>query len=326
MPHKSRTASDRSALIRLASTMPVGAPERKALLAGLTKKAMPLRPPEELYAVKEIENAGRLSNVDPVLAKYLVHTGLDDGSASDDKVSVKPAVFGAASLKPSQTTIKLWGVVGMALMMIRKGKIGGNLGAIISSDNYIMDGHHRWAATILAGGPDKKVGGFQAAIPGKELIKVLNIITKGLFKVPAGNKGTGNITNVNPDATRALLEQYVVEGIKGEYPVSAEQVRKDLTTGFGSVERGIEVMSDRAKLVRKTVPSWAPVRSDMPVIEPEEAPEAAKLLDQGKINWRLPILTEKERVAMVRLASTMEKGSPERKTILSGLRKSAGVR
>ena len=32
------TASDRSALIRLASTMPAGSPERKAILAGLTKK------------------------------------------------------------------------------------------------------------------------------------------------------------------------------------------------------------------------------------------------------------------------------------------------
>ena len=33
------TAADRSALIRLASTMPVGSPERKAILAGLSKKA-----------------------------------------------------------------------------------------------------------------------------------------------------------------------------------------------------------------------------------------------------------------------------------------------
>jgi hypothetical protein len=31
------TASDRSALIRLASTLPVGSPQRKAILSGLTK-------------------------------------------------------------------------------------------------------------------------------------------------------------------------------------------------------------------------------------------------------------------------------------------------
>ena len=33
------TAADRSALIRLASTMPVGTPERKAILKGLSKRA-----------------------------------------------------------------------------------------------------------------------------------------------------------------------------------------------------------------------------------------------------------------------------------------------
>jgi hypothetical protein len=33
------TAADRSALIRLASTLPAGSPERKAILAGLGKKA-----------------------------------------------------------------------------------------------------------------------------------------------------------------------------------------------------------------------------------------------------------------------------------------------
>jgi hypothetical protein len=33
------TAQDRASLIRLASTLPVGSPQRKAILAGLTKKA-----------------------------------------------------------------------------------------------------------------------------------------------------------------------------------------------------------------------------------------------------------------------------------------------
>ena len=36
---RSLTESDRSALIRLASTMAVGSPERKAILAGLSKQA-----------------------------------------------------------------------------------------------------------------------------------------------------------------------------------------------------------------------------------------------------------------------------------------------
>jgi hypothetical protein len=42
------TASDRSALIRLASTLPVGSEERKAILAGLGKKAKFVLSPETM--------------------------------------------------------------------------------------------------------------------------------------------------------------------------------------------------------------------------------------------------------------------------------------
>jgi hypothetical protein len=58
----------------------------------------------------------------------------------------------------------------MAIAMLRSGKIGGDLAAIVSSDNYIMDGHHRWSATILASGTKGKVGGFGAALKGEELL------------------------------------------------------------------------------------------------------------------------------------------------------------
>ena len=319
MPRKI-TASDRKSLIRLASALPKGDPTRRVLLA-----LVPSVQEQEDYAAAEVDGAGKLSQVDPILAKYLVRTGLEDGVQAEDKIQVKPAKFKAMALKPSQTTIKLWGVLGMALMMIRKGKIGGDLGAIISSDNYIMDGHHRWAASILAGGKGASVGGWQAALPGKELVKVLNIVSKGMFRVDRGNKGTGNITDVNPRMARELLEQYVVEGIKGEYPVSPEQVQKDLIKGFGSIERGIDMMSERTKLVNKNVPSWAPKRSDMPVIEPEETPAAAKALNQGRVNWQAPFLTEQERAeseaAAMRLASVLPKGSKERRDLLDFLRR-----
>ena len=48
------TASDRKALIRLASTMEKGSPERKAILAGLGKKANSLDSLEK-YLEKDIE-------------------------------------------------------------------------------------------------------------------------------------------------------------------------------------------------------------------------------------------------------------------------------
>ena len=52
------TASDRSSLIRLASSLPVGSAERKAILAGLSKVAMEHASPEALKTyLKEHPNA-----------------------------------------------------------------------------------------------------------------------------------------------------------------------------------------------------------------------------------------------------------------------------
>ncbi len=61
------TASDRKSLIRLASTMPVGSPERKVILAGLDKRArdwpFPRSQVDYNGAAKQIANALRRSEV-----------------------------------------------------------------------------------------------------------------------------------------------------------------------------------------------------------------------------------------------------------------------
>jgi len=53
------TASDRRSLIRLASTMPVGSPERKAILAGLSQSAGMLSSnidPDRVEGFNRVEN------------------------------------------------------------------------------------------------------------------------------------------------------------------------------------------------------------------------------------------------------------------------------
>jgi hypothetical protein len=244
----------------------------------------------------EVNKSKKLSGVDPNIAKYLVESGLDDGDPSDDKVSVSKKSVGASKLKPSQKTIRVAQVIGMALGMLKSGKIGGDLGALISSDNHILDGHHRWAASILAGGSSPKVGGYQAKLPGKDLIKVLNIVTKGEFGRQKGNSGSGNISDVNPKKVRSLLEEYTTKGIGGDFPVSAKDVQRVLEKKFGSVEKGIDEMSDNAKKVSKSVPSWASNRVDMPVITPQETPSTSTLLNQGKVNWNHPFVDENTEV------------------------------
>ena len=257
---------------------------------------------------KNVQKAGKLSQVDPVLAKYLSESGLADGDPSDDKLQVKKSMVAASRLKPSQTTIRLDKVIGMALFMLKKGKIGGQLGAIISSDGHIMDGHHRWAAAVLAGGPSAKVGGYMAAMPGKDLIKVLNIMTKGEFGRQKGNAGSGNISDVNPKKTRKLLEKYVEKGISGDFPVPADSIRDTLEKNFGSVEAGIDQLSKNAGKVSKQVPGWASSRTEMPVIQPEEVPAASGMLNKGQINWNNPYVSPEQEApgifASERVAST----------------------
>ena len=243
----------------------------------------------DAFLQEVVDRAERLSQVDKTVAKFLSTSGLDDGNPDDDKIAVHyVSGIQATTLSPSQTTIRVWDVVDMAVGMLMRGRVGGNLGALISSDNHILDGHHRWAATILAGGSKAEVGGFVSELPGRDLIKVLNIVTKGVFGRDRGNPGTGSLTEVNPKTVRRILTAFTELGVGGKYPKSAEEVRSALTARFGSVQAGIDRMSRNAASVPKKTPDWAPERTDMPVVDEVEAPRAAEVLNLGLVNWQAP--------------------------------------
>lgn len=74
---------------------------------------------------------------------------------NDDANPVKNVSIAAADAIPTQTNILLPKALGMAV----NGVAGGDLGAYFSSNNEILDGHHRWAATML-NKPGANIGGF----------------------------------------------------------------------------------------------------------------------------------------------------------------------
>jgi len=237
---------------------------------------------------KIFEDAGQLSKV-PSGARDVVQDGQQDGNSKDDVVSLKKSSFNASTLKPSQNTMVPINSVGMALGMIN-GFLDTDLGAIISSDNHIMDGHHRWAAAIMAYGKSASVQGYKAGVKGYELLRILNIITKGVFN-RGGNSGSGNIKDFTPAAVEQILREGLYKGVtstKG-FNTKPEMVEKALTTlGGGDVEAGIQIMSANAKFINKNVPSWAPNRKDMPVINPEDVGKVLPLLNKGKVDWNAP--------------------------------------
>ena len=241
-----------------------------------------------LSSEEQMQKAGELDSVDPRVAEIITKSGLNDGDNKDDIVKVAKKSWPATSLKPSQTTMQLSKAVAMALLMLKTNKVGGDLGALVSKDKHILDGHHRWAATILASGSKGKVGGYGANLQGKELLKVLNVISKGMFKVRNGNPGSGKISDFTPGDVRSLLEDYVENGIPGKFPWKADEVQSVLKKAFGSVEEGVSTMEDNVKGLSKAVPSWAPDRKQMPVIDPEQVDDAAQALNKGVIDWNTP--------------------------------------
>ena len=92
--------------------------------------------------------------------------GLKDGDPNDDKISInKNASFSCSELNPSQREVRVTDAVEFGMWMLEgKYDIGGNLGAIVSADNFIMDGHHRWAGSWLAGGPSTKMTAVQVQL------------------------------------------------------------------------------------------------------------------------------------------------------------------
>ena len=114
------------------------------------------------------------------------------------------------------------------------------------------------------------------------------VITKGKWRVMIGKPGKGSIDKFTSSNVREMLTSFTEEGIKGEFPWSAEDVKGVLAKAFGSVEKGIATMSSNAKLISKRVPGWAPGRKDMPVIDPGNVPATVKMIKRGEVDHRSP--------------------------------------
>lgn len=90
----------------------------------------------------------------------------------NDKVGVKKVKRKLSSLKPSQSEMnddKVYHFVGQGI----DGKNTKNK-YIISNDNYILDGHHRWAADLELSNDEDEVSCYKINLPAKELIKQAN--------------------------------------------------------------------------------------------------------------------------------------------------------
>ena len=252
--------------------------------------------------------ASQLSKVDPAAAKAAVNAGQRDNDPKDDSEIGSQIKTGystpVSKLFPAQTEVIPEKAVGIALGMLNSGKVGGNLGAIISGDNHIMDGHHRWTATTLVD-PNASVEGIKINVPGDALVGILNVYTKGALGRNQGNPGKGNVNAFTPAKISSVLDDLIEKGTKigtvddsggySEKQVSGEEVKAILGKmkgANGDPEKGKELMAANAAKLNKRIPDWAPPRVDMPVINSDELNGLISKLKSGNFDIVEPYSTQ----------------------------------
>lgn len=233
-----------------------------------------------------------LSGIDKKAAQFAnAGGGEKDNDPDDDKVSFSKVSVAAGKLKPSQKEVVPAKAVAFAILaLLKKAPMesgpGGDLQAIISKDNYIMDGHHRWAATFLVD-PSAALVATQIDLPGGALVTALNVVTKGMGR--SGNSGTGDISKFGGKPVEAEIRLAAEKGIKG---ATAEEVTKALEEWAGSVDDAVKKMLANAAKMPKSIPGWAPKRVDMPVINAPEVAAVAKKIAAGVVDIKPPYSPE----------------------------------
>lgn len=207
--------------------------------------------------------------------------GLWDGQKLDDTVKTKKVALPAQEMKASQDAVYLGKALGLAIA----GVSGGDLGSIVSKDKRILDGHHRWAATIF-NQPDSKITATQAMLDIGDLIPVLR----------SAGDAMGNQRGVAPSAkAKNIFKATIDDVVKSIYD------GVDMDPKFYDREKSIKwfesigksELEKRLNIVKSlTPPKGAPARKDMPKIEPEQVDTVAKALDKGNIDVRAPYVNE----------------------------------
>ena len=225
-----------------------------------------------------------------------VSDGVKDGKKDDDIINVNGGSWKVSELGPSQSTMNVQKAVGMAVGMIIKGKAGGKLGAFISKDGRIMDGHHRWISSYMVD-PGAEVGGYAVNYPAAQLIPVLNAITVGKIGRMTGKEGKGSFADFNAEKIGEQLVNLYKNGAKdpetGEVWTSPEQAQAAIkkfsgADGAAGIKLAAQKMADNLKTANFTTPEGAPERIDMPVIDKKHVENAIALLQKGYVDVNEP--------------------------------------
>ena len=223
-----------------------------------------------------------------VMKDIFTSKGKMDGDEGDDVVDTKKGSWAANRLKPSQNAIYLGKSLGMAVGGVK----GGDLGSIVSSDNHILDGHHRWAATLLSE-PTASIQGIEAKLGIGDLVPVLRALGDAMNNTRRGEPKGGDI-NIFKAKTKDAVDALT----KGKN-MNPKFYDKEKSIAWLESIGGEKELAKRLKFIQsQTPPSGAPPRNDMPVIDSDKGQEkrAANLLKKGELDVRKPYAKKPERL------------------------------
>jgi len=236
-----------------------------------------------------------LSKIDKDQAQAAMGSGAEDGDTGDDKVAGGKTKIAVGKLKPAQTELIKGKAFGMLVDFLLRNKYkNADLGNIVSNDNYIMDGHHRWAAIFLID-PKSSVNVTQIDLPGQALVTVLNTVTVGRMGISKGNVGKGNIADFTGAELEKSIDDAMANGIPGEFPKTVEEVTKALGLvpgANGDAEAGKQLVMKNADAMPKQKMPGAPARVEMPVIDADKVALVQKQLEKGMIDIRPPFSSD----------------------------------
>jgi len=279
--------------------------------------------------IKEGEALGttepmKLSNVSKELAKAAISTGPKDSTgAKDEDIVIGKAEgvpYPVKDLKPMQKEVIPDKALAFALGYLRDGDPDlDNMEAIVSSDKYIMDGHHRWAARTLIN-PSATVKTAKIELPAEELITALNIYT--VMAGETGNDGRGDINNFAKGIGSGIIDNVMKGGTKaskdkkGRWPdLSPEEVKASLGKmpgAKGDAEKGKEIMIANAGKLNLNKHPKAPSRINMPVIEKQpNIDKVVAKLAAGEIDIHPPYSKETSSKLKTKGDEDKEKGVSE---------------
>ena len=202
--------------------------------------------------------------------------GHRDNNIGDDIVLVKKVAIPVHKIKPTQSII----YTAKSIEMAYREFDGGDMNTLISNDNYILDGHHRWASSMLKD-PNIKMSGYKIDMDVHDLIHVLRAVGDAI-----GNARQGAPVASDINIFKAKIDDLEDIIYNGSHLTPGKFNPAEFKAWYEGIGR--DTIHRRLKLIQRNKPLTTLDRTEMPVIKVNQVKFLNKLLKNGSVDINAP--------------------------------------